>query len=450
MLQRYLPHYRQILYLAYPIVLGQISHILVTVADNAMIGNYSSLSLAAATFANALFTTVMVFGLASTWVITPLVATAQASGKITECRAWLRHSLAVYPLMGVFFCGIVFFTGTFADHFGQSREVVALAVPYLQALAISLIFVMIFQIFKQFMDGLGETKEPMYINFAAAALNILFNYVLIFGKWGFPELGIVGGGIASLLARIFAAAAIAWRFFTLAKFQAYVQQIRAIAYEQYYATKLLKLGVPVGFQSVFEVSAFAFATIMVGWLGTTQLAAHQIALNIATVTFMIASGISAAGAIRIAQEFGQKDRPSMLRAGAASYHLIIAFMGVCAVSIALLRHWLPSFYVQPNDPDIELMMSISAQLLIFAALFQISDGAQVVGMGILRGIQDVKAPTIIALIAYWVLGLPIGYVLGFYFNMGVDGVWLGLALALTFAAVFLSFRFFNKGKRIAF
>jgi MATE family multidrug resistance protein len=449
MLQCYLPHYRQILQLAYPIVLGQISHILITVADNTMIGNYSSLSLAAATFANALFATVMMFGIAGTWVITPLVATAQASGNIAECRTWLRHSLAVYPLLGVIFCAAIVVLGFFANQFGQSPEVVALAVPYLQVLALSLIFMMVFQVFKQFMDGLGETKEPMYINFGAAALNILLNYLLIFGKWGFPEMGIMGGGIATLLARVFAAAAIAWRFFTLPKFHEYIRELRAIAYERYYVLKLLKLGIPVGFQSVFEVSAFAFATIMVGWFGAAQLAAHQIALNIATITFMIASGISAAGAIRIAQEFGQKDRNAMLRAGVASYHLVIAFMGVCAISIALLRYWLPSFYVQPNDPNIELMMSVSAQLLIYVAIFQISDGTQVIGMGILRGIQDVKAPTIIALIAYWVIGLPVGYALGFYWNMGVSGVWLGLALALTFAAVFLGFRFFNKGKRIA-
>ncbi len=449
MLQRYLPHYRQILQLAYPIVLGQISHILITVADNTMIGNYSSLALAAATFANALFSVVMMFEMASTWVITPLVATAHSAGNITECRKWLRHSLMVYPILGVIFCAAVFALSFFADYFGQSPDVVALAVPYVQVLAVSMIFIMIFQVFKQFMDGLGETKEPMYINFGAAALNILLNYLLIFGKWGFPEMGIMGGGIASLLARMFAAFAIAWRFFTLPKFQDYVHQIRTIAYERYYAVKLLKLGIPVGFQSVFEVSAFAFATIMVGWLGTAQLAAHQIALNIATVTFLIASGISAAGAIRIAQEFGQKERASMLQAGTASYHLVIAFMSICAVSIALLRYWLPSFYVQANDPDAALMMSVSAQLLIYAAVFQISDGAQVVGMGILRGIQDIKAPTIIALIAYWVMGLPVGYMLGFHFNMGVSGVWLGLALALTFAAVFLGFRFFNEGKRIA-
>lgn len=449
MLQRYLPHYKQTLQLAYPIVLGQISHILITVADNTMIGNYSSLSLAAATFANALFSIVMMFGIAGTWVITPLVATAQTSGNIAECRTWLRHSLIVYPLAGVVFCGLVLILSLFANHFGQPVEVVNLAVPYLQVLAVSLICIMFFQIFKQFMDGLGETKEPMYINFGAAALNILLNYLLIFGKWGLPEMGIMGGGIATLLARIFAAAAIAWRFFTLPKFAVYIEQIRTIAYERYYALKLMKLGVPVGFQSVFEVSAFAFATIMVGWLGATQLAAHQIALNIATVTFMTVSGISAAGAIRIAQEFGQKDRTSMLRAGAASYHLVIAFMSICAISIALLRHWLPSFYVQANDPDAALMMSVSAQLLIYAAIFQISDGAQVIGMGILRGIQDVKAPTIIALIAYWGMGLPVGYILGFYFDMGVSGVWLGLALALTFAAIFLGFRFFNKGKRIA-
>lgn len=450
MLQRYLPHYRQTLHLAYPIVLGQISHILITIADNTMIGNYGSLSLAAATFANSLFAIIVMLGIAATWVITPLVATAQTAGNIAECRKWLKHSLTVYPVLGVIFCAAIFVLSFFADYFGQSPDVVELAVPYVQVLAVSMIFIMIFQVFKQFMDGLGQTKEPMYINFAAAGLNIVLNYVLIFGKWGFPPMGALGGGIASLLARVFAAGAIAWRFFTLPKFAEYVRQLRTVAHERYYTLKLLKLGIPVGFQSVFEVSAFAFATIMVGWLGAAQLAAHQIALNIATITFMIASGISAAGSIRIAQEFGQKNRPAMLRAGIAAYHLVIAFMGFCALMIALLRHWLPSFYVRPDDPSAELMMNVSAQLLIYAALFQISDGTQVVGMGILRGIQDVKAPTIIALIAYWVIGLPVGYVLGFYLGMGVSGVWLGLALALTFAAVFLGFRFFNKGKRIAF
>ncbi|MCS7018895.1 MAG: MATE family efflux transporter [Cytophagales bacterium] len=448
MLQRYLPHYRQTVHLAYPIVLGQISHILITVADNTMIGNFSSLALAAATFANALFAIIMMLGIAGTWVITPLVAKAKAEGDELECRKWLYHSLLVFPTLSVVFCTAVVILSFFADHFGQSPEVVAMAVPYVQVLAISLIFIIIFQVFKQFMDGLGETQEPMLINFAAAALNVVFNYMLIFGNWGFPAMGVLGGGIASLLARIFAALAIAWRFFTLPKFQPYVAQLHAVAYVRYYAVKLLKLGIPVGFQSVFEVSAFAFATIMVGWLGATELAAHQIALNIATITFMIASGISAAATIRVAQQFGQKKRRELLQAGFAAYHLVIAFMGMCAVAIALLRYWLPTFYVQPNDPEAVRMMSVSAQLLIYAALFQVSDGAQVVGMGVLRGIQDIKAPTIIAFVAYWVLGLPIGYVLGFTFHLGVNGIWLGLALALTFAAIFLGSRFFNKGQQI--
>ncbi|MCS6967826.1 MAG: MATE family efflux transporter [Cytophagales bacterium] len=448
MLRQYLPQYRKIIALAYPIIIGQISHILIELSDSIMLGNHSSSALAAATFANAIFVTLVMLGIASTWVITPLVAAAHAAGNLAQCRRWLYHGLIIFSVEGMILGAFTLAISNYAHYFGQRPEVLALAVPYLQILGLSIAFVMVFQVVKQFMEGLGQTSQPMYINLIAAALNIIFNYLLIFGKLGFPELGIIGAGIASLVARFFATITILWRLWSLPDFAPYVHKLFSTRYHRYYALKLLQLGLPTGFQVVFESGAFAFASIIVGWLGVAQLAAHQVALNIATVTFAIAKGISSAGSICVAQGVGQKSPSTILQAAVATYHLGIAYMSICAIGIAVFRHELPSLYFQLDDVNAKPLMEIAAQLLIYVALFQVFDGAQVVGMGILRGIQDVKAPTVIALVSYLLVGLLVAYLLGFKLGMQVNGIWLGLALSLMCAAVLLAIRFFRKIKQM--
>jgi len=445
---RYLDNYRRIMKLALPIIAGQLSTILIALSDNAMVGQYDSLSLAASAFANALLSTILLFGMGTTWSLTPLVAAADASNNQTESRLLLKHSLVLYTLIGGVLFGLSYVASFFLGHFGQDPEVVALATPYFRVVGFSIIPVMIFQALKQFMDGLSYTKEPMYINFFGAILNILFNYLLIFGHWGFPSMGLLGAGIATLAARIVMAGALVARFLYVEKFGPYCAGLHFRNLSGAILIKLAKMGIPVGFQAGFEVGAFGFVNVMVGWMGPVALAAHQIALNVATVTFLTAMGISSAAAIRIGSLYGSKNREEMRTAGMAAYHLVILFMGSCAAIIALTRYWLPLFYLDANDPLLEEIVPISASLLIYAAIFQISDGVQVIGMGVLRGIQDIKAPTLIALIAYWVLGVPLGYLLGFKLGFGIPGVWIGLLAGLTFAAIFLARRFFDKSARL--
>jgi multidrug resistance protein, MATE family len=446
---RYAEHYQRITKLALPIIAGQLSTILISFSDNAMVGQYDAISLAASAFANALLSTILLFGIGVSWSLTPLVAAADAAGNQAECQRLFKHSLALYPLVGLGLFGVAWIASFFLDRFGQAPEVVRLARPYFLVVGASVVPAMLFQALKQFLDGLSYTKEPMYINFGGALLNVLFNYLLIFGHWGLPAMGLLGAGIATLAARVVMAAALLARFFYLEKFSEYRQELAWGTLSRAMLKKLLKMGIPVGFQAGFEVSAFGFVNVMVGWMGPVALAAHQIALNVATVTFLTAMGISSATAIRVGGLFGSRDREGLRAAGLAAYHLVIGFMGTCAAFIALTRGWLPLLYLDANDPLLAQIVPISASLLIYAAIFQVSDGVQVIGMGVLRGIQDIKAPTLIALVAYWVLGVPLGYLLGFVFHFGIAGVWIGLSAGLTFAAIFLAARFFDKSRRIA-
>ncbi|MCU0449927.1 MAG: MATE family efflux transporter [Bernardetiaceae bacterium] len=446
-MQRYQAHYAKTLHLALPIVAGQLSTILISVSDNAMVGQYSALSLAGAAFANSVLGTFLVFGLGVTWSLTPLVATAEAAGQTAKLRSLMQHSLVVYAGLGAVLVALATVTSFFLHRFGQTPEVATLARPYFLVVALSLLPVMVFQTFKQFMEGLSHTREPMYVNFGGAVLNVIFNYLLIFGKFGFPALGLLGAGLATLAARVLMAGFIAVRFYTSPKFAAYRPAKLQVGLQWAELKRLTALGIPVGLQSGFEVGAFSFVAIMVGWLGTLQLAAHQIALNVASVTFFVALGLSSAAAIRTGQFVGKRDRGGLRLAGFSGYHLVIGFMASCALLIAVGRTWLPGLYLEANDPLTPQIADLAAVLLVYAAIFQISDGAQAMGMGVLRGLQDVKGPTLIALVAYWVVGIPLGYWLGFHWGWGAKGVWLGLAAGLSFAAVFLALRFHDKSRR---
>jgi multidrug resistance protein, MATE family len=448
-MQRYQAHYAKTLHLALPMIVGQLSTILISVADNAMVGKYSALALAAAAFANSVLGTFLVFGLGVSWSLTPLVAAADAAGQTDKLRGLMQHSLVVYTGLGAVLVLLAVITSFFMHHFGQTTAVATLAQPYFLVVAFTLLPVMVFQTFKQFMDGLSHTREPMYVSFAGAVLNVIFNYLLIFGKFGFPALGLLGAGLATLAARLLMAGFIVFRFYTSPKFTAYHPTWRLASLNRAELKRLISLGIPVGLQSGFEVGAFSFVAIMVGWMGELQLAAHQIALNVASITFFIALGLSSAAAIRTGQGLGKRDRAGLRLAGFSGYHLVIGFMASCALTIWLGRYWLPGLYLEANDPLTPQIAELAALLLVYAAIFQISDGAQAMGMGILRGIQDVKVPTLIALVAYWVVGIPLGYWLGFHAGWGPKGVWLGLAAGLSFAAAFLAWRFNDKSRRIA-
>jgi len=441
--QSYLSHYRQTIKLALPIVAGQLSQIMISLADTTMVGHYQSQSLAASSLANAIFFTVFIVGIGITLGLTPPVASSFAAGDMKACKRYFKHGIVLYTTMGLLIFVVVYISSFFLENMGQQPEIAALAQPYLQILGASAFFVLIFQAIKQFMHGLSHTKEPMFIEFGEAALNVFLNYLFIFGNLGFPEMGLLGAGIATVLARMAGCIALIILFVNSPKFDKYLKDIQWKVFSTAEFKYLLKLGVPIGLSMLFEMSAFAMSNVMMGWISADTLAAHQIALNIASVTFLVAQSISAATAVRTANQLGLKNTQELRMAGKAGMLINLMFMAVCMLLISIFYQTLPALYVT----EIEVQ-KIASTLLIVAALFQLSDGLQVACMGALRGIMDVRVPTLITLFAYWGIGIPLGYVLGFVFGMGAVGIWLSLFIALTAAAILLTIRFLSKSKTI--
>lgn len=428
--------------LALPIILSQAGHITVNLADNIMIGQVNVASLAAASFSNALFFLVLMFGIGISYSLSPLTAAAVGEESEGQIGPYLRHSLLINLILG---CLMAFNLWQLSRHlylFDQPGEVMALAAPYLVINALSLIPFMLFQTWREYTAGLAMTVQAMGITLAANALNIGLNYILIFGKLGFEPMGLLGAGIATFIARI--AMALGMTAFVLYHAR-FAQHRRDFAGPITTKTiwKMLAIGVPAALQLTFEVSAFSMAAVMAGWLGTEPLAAHQIAVNLSSFSYMVATGLAAAATIRVGNQFGKNDVPVMREVGYSNLVLAIIMMTGFAVLFIGLRHTIAGFYVEEAS-----VISLAGSLLIIAGIFQIPDGLQVVGLGILRGMTDVLLPTVYTLIAYWVLGLPVGYYLGIVYGMGVTGIWVGLLLGLSASAGFLLFRFHKLSGRI--
>lgn len=432
----YKEQFRKNLNLAFPVMLSQLGHILVGFADSVMVGQVGVEQLAAASLANSIFHLILMFGIGISYAITPLVAQEDGVKNFGRCSELLKNGLVTNILMGIFMLLLLIGGTLIISKLNQPAEVVILARPYLIILAASVIPFMIFQTFRQFCEGLSLTKQPMYITVAANVINVGLNYILIFGKFGFEPMGLLGAGWATLISRIFMAAGLGMYVKFGRRFHQYWLDFKRHTVNFIMIKKLLNLGVPIGFQFIFEVGAFAAAAIMVGWLGTDYLAAHQIAINLASLSYMMATGISAAATIRVGNQLGLKDYPTLIIAGRSALIMGALFMACCSIAFILGRFWLPTLYVEDLS-----VIKIASSLLVIAALFQISDGVQVVGFGALRGMEDVKIPTLFALIAYWVIGLPVGYFLGFQMNAGIEGIWYGLLIGLTLSAVLLSIRF---------
>lgn len=338
--------------------------------------------------------------------------------------------------MGIFLIALT--TSFFLGYFGQEGEVVAVARPYLWIICSSIIPVMAFQSFRQFSEGLSDTFIPMVVSIVGNLINVGLNYLLIYGKLGFPRMELNGAGWASMISRVFMLGLII--YLTRKKWMGMVMKFSKKLMNQQF-----RLGIPLGFQYVFEIGAFSVASIMIGWISAEALAAHQIAINMAAVTFMAASGIATAASIRVGNQVGLKDRLSLRFAGFSSMGLVAAFMGICGLSFILFRKSLPYLYI-----DDENVTAIASSLLVIAAAFQISDGVQAVGLGVLRGLKDVKIPTLVTFFAYWVVAIPFSYFLAFRSGFGIQGVWYGLSLGLTVAAIFHIWRFNRLSRRIRF
>lgn len=430
-------HFRKNIVLAYPVVIGQLGHIMVSVADTMMVGRVGVIPLAAATFAGTIFHVLTLFGIGVSYAVTPLVA-ATASGQQRRLMVYLQNGLVLNAVLSVILFGIGLVVSEFLMHFGQEVPVAEQAKDYLIIMSGSLIPLMIFQTYRQFAEGLSDTFRPMVVSVIANILNVCLNYLLIYGNFGFPELGLNGAGYATLMARVVMAALMIWAVrnkITGFRFAFHVRQI----------VHMLKIGVPSGMQYVFEVGAFATASIMVGWISAEALAAHQIALNIAAITYMAATGMAAAATIRIGNQMGLKDLRNLKIAGYSSFALVTMFMVCMAIVFILFRHQLTALYVKD-----EYVQTIAAGLLVIAAGFQVSDGLQAVGLGVLRGLTDVKVPTLVTFVAYWLVAIPGAYILGFTFDLGISGVWYALLGGLTLAAIAHIWRFKSLSSRLHF
>ncbi len=430
------PDIRVTFRLAYPVMIGQLGHMMMGVVDSIMVGRLGPTPLAAAALANSLFFLILVIGLGITYAITPLVAMAVGRQRPGECGTVLRQGLLVCLVTAGVLALVILGISRLLPWLNQPAGVTAAVPPYLRILGLSIVPVMVFQVYRQFSEGVSQMIPPMIITIAANVVNAFFNWILIFGHFGLPAMGLVGSGWSTLISRCCMAVALVVFVLKARRYRVYHPDFHYRTVDWSIIRRLLKLGLGSGFQNFFEVGAFAGAAVMIGWLGTDALAAHQIALNLAALTFMCAVGVSAASSIRVGNAMGMKDRQAVRRAGFAALVSAGGMMMIFGVLFVLLRHVLPTLYI--DNPRV---IEIAASLLIVAALFQMSDGIQVAGLGILRGMEDAKIPTLITFAAYWVIGLPGGYLLGFRLGWGVQGVWVGLMLSLTASAIMLSWRF---------
>ena len=436
-------HFHKNLSLAYPVMLSHLGQVTVQVADNMMVGRIGREPLAGASFANSIFVIFLVMGIGMSFAITPMTAQADGEKNTTKITEILKHGFLINIIYGMLLTAILLSGTDLLWYFNQPKIVVELAMPYLGILAISLVPFMAFQTFRQFADGLGYTKQSMYITITGNILNIILNYIFIFGKLGVEPMGLYGAGLATMISRVTMAILMISFVYMNKRFAKYWEVFKIRYFSRKIIMDNLRLGFPMSFQFIFEVSTFSMAAIMIGWLGTVPLAAHQIAINMASITYMIALGLSSAATIRVANQLGQKDYKTLRNAALTCFIMAIAFMSVTATFFILARNFIPHLYIS----DSEVIMQ-AAILLIVAGLFQLSDGIQVIGLGALRGMSDVKIPTIITLIAYWLIGLPLGYFFGFTLSQGALGVWYGLLAGLTIAAILLFIRFNNLSKKL--
>ncbi len=438
----YKEHFKRNIILASPVMVSQLGHVVVGMSDSIMVGKLGVVPLAAVSLSNSIFYLLFMFGIGVSYAITPLIAQADGENDSKKSSEILKHGLLVDMLTAAVLFILMIAASYLLKYLNQPEDVVLIAAPYLRIYALSIIPFMLFQTFRQFLEGLSMTVPPMSAAIIANVLNIGLNYVLIFGKFGIEPMGAYGAAWATVIARVLMAAILLWYALKSTRFKRYFENIAWNKFSKTMTMKMLTMGLPIGLQLTFEVGAFTCAAIMVGWLGADALAAHQIALSLVSLSYMMATGIAAAATIRVGNFFGKKDKIAIYRTGVSTVLMAALFMAFCGVLFVVGKQFLPSLYIDNDE-----VIKISSVLIVVAAIFQISDGVQVVSLGALRGMGDIKAPTIITLIAYWVLALPIGYILGIRLEWGAEGIWYGLLIGLTVAAVLLFYRFVKLARK---
>ena len=433
-------------------MLGMLGHTFVAFADNVMVGQLGTAELAAVSLGNSFVFIAMSLGIGFSTAITPLVAEADSANNISQGKNAFKHGLILCTLLSVLLFLIILLLKPLMYYMDQPKEVVELAIPYLNYVALSLIPLIIFQALKQFSDGLSNTKYPMYATILANIINIVLNYLLIFGSFGFPKLGIVGAAIGTLFSRIIMVYFLWMIFKSKDKFRPYITNFNFKKIEQKISTKLFNLGFPSALQMFFEVGIFTAAIWLSGVLGKNPQAANQIALNLSSMTFMVGIGLSVAAMVRVGNQKGLNDFISLRRIAFSIFFLTFIIEIIFASFFLIFRDWLPTLYIDGdtlvNMNDNKEVVLIASKLLLVAAFFQIFDGLQVAILGALRGLQDVKIPAFITFISYWIVGFPVSYYLGLYTSLESVGIWIGLFTGLFIASILLYIRFNYLSKKL--
>ena len=452
-LSQYTKEFSYNLRLAFPVILGMLGHTLIGIVDNFMVGNLGSTELAAVSLGNSFIFIGMSLGIGFSTAITPLIAEADAEKDDKKVRTTFHHGLLLCTILGIGIFILIVLAKPIMNLMNQPKAVVDLAAPYIDWVAFSLIPVIIFQGYKQFADGLSQTKYSMYAIYLANVVHIFFNYVLIYGVWGFPKLGILGAALGTVISRIMMVVFMHYILKHNIAFKRFFKNFTFKEIKKSILKKIINLGLPSAMQMLFEVALFTAAIWLSGSLGKNSQAANQIALTLASSTFMVAIGFSVAAMIRVSNAKGMKDYNQLITVARSIFLLTIMVETFFGLVFVISHQFLPHLFLNVSDVSQQLdnteIIFIASKLLLVAAVFQISDGIQVVVLGALRGLQDVKIPMYITFVAYWIVGFPISYYLGKHTNLGATGIWIGLLSGLTSAALFLYIRFARLTKRLA-
>lgn len=438
--------------LAYPVILGMLGHTLIGIVDNYMVGNLGSTELAAVSLGNSFIFLALAIGIGFSTAITPLVAEADAEKNDKKIRTTFHHGLLLCTILGISLFVITVLSKQLMYFMDQPKAVVLLAAPYIDWVAFSLIPVVMYQGYKQFADGLSLTKYSMYSIILTNVVHVFFNYALIYGFWIFPKLGVTGAALGTVISRIMMVVFMHHLMKHNAVMKKYFKNFTFKEIKKSIIKKIVDLGIPSAMQMLFEVTLFTAAIWLSGSLGKNSQAANQIALILASSTFMVAMGLSVTAMIRVGHSRGVADYKNLIIVARSIFLLAVITEAFFALIFVVFHNFLPHLFLNMHDPaqvlDNKEIIMITSKLLLIAAIFQISDGIQVVVLGALRGLQDVKVPMYITFVAYWIIGFPISFYLGRYTDLKAVGVWIGLLAGLTAAAVFLYIRFARLTRKL--
>ncbi|KNG94988.1 MATE family efflux transporter [Pseudaestuariivita atlantica] len=435
----YPQHARAVLVLGLPLVGGHLAQFAVQLVDTIMLGWYAVEALAAQVLAGSLYFVLFIVGSGFAWAVVPMVASAHAQEDEVQVRRVTRMGLWISVLFGVACLPVFWFSAPVLRALGQEEALARLGQDYLRVMGFAILPHLVIMVMKSYLSALERTQIVLWLSVGGALLNGVLNWILIFGRWGAPELGIAGAGWASLITAIATVAAVTVYAARILPEHALFQRIWRPDPEAFW--RVVRLGLPIGGTSLAETGLFAASALMVGWLGTVPLAAHGIALQVASATFMIHLGLANAATIRVGNAHGRNDTPHLAR-GAVTVLVISGIVATLTIALfVLVPRPILSLFLDPAEPDRLAILALGVGLMAMAGLFQLADGGQVVALGLLRGVQDTRMPMVIAAISYWGIGMPASYLLGFTFGFGAMGVWAGLVVGLMAAAILLLMRF---------